>query len=291
MNKRIIYLPKDTGLLVGLQKNGIPHETQETNYTTLITTAQSKYLILENGDRKLTFKDFGVITTVKKEATEWVKANGVPVETKIPYFKINEIYAQNLGKIENVIEIDITKAYATVALNMEIITQKTFGKICALPKEVRLMVLGSLATRKRVCEWNTETKQYDYMYTKENDMTRPVFFEIAAKVDEIMRAIYNEIESDCVFYWFDALFVKNKRKVISKAMQLAEGFGISFAPKKIGSVSLFRHFEGVVTAYVTEIKGESDTETQIKIKTFSFASGNKRKQVTAQQIEALSNYF
>ena len=117
----------------------------------------------------------------------------------------------------NVVEIDLTYAYAEFAKRIGIISIKTFERLILLSKPTRLAAIGSIATVKRMDIY--EGGKYIKTTDPEPRPTRPLFFLIAQQVSNLMLELTEQYEQ-IYFCWVDALFMPagNYHKVTNELL-------------------------------------------------------------------------
>lgn len=112
------------------------------------------------------------------------------------------------GTYHDVIEVDINTAYWELALKMGLISQDIFYNGMIRKKEDRLIGLGSLATRKNVYEYDTQTGKYDYIESIQDERGRNAFFWVCATLGDIMKRAIDESGARIMFFWVDAFFIR-----------------------------------------------------------------------------------
>ena len=106
--------------------------------------------------------------------------------------------------INNVIEMDITKAYYQMAYNLVYLSKKFFEMTLTLPKIIRLRLLGSIAT-KRIIETYKDGKVIKMKIVEDLRM-RDIWFEICYNVGKVMKECSEAIQDYFVFYWVDGIY-------------------------------------------------------------------------------------
>ena len=161
-------------------------------------------------------------------------------KNKVKYFRFDDSvrrmseYLGEIVSIKNVLEMDIVKAYYQVAHNLGYIDEDFYKKTLKLPKYIRLRLLGSIATRKIIEDF--EGDQLISVKTKTNEKMRNIWFNICLKLDEIIKKhmthpdrefpiadkewlklislpvhpAMTEEDIDYVIYWVNQYFKENK---------------------------------------------------------------------------------
>ena len=106
--------------------------------------------------------------------------------------------------IENILEMDITKAYYQMAYNLGYISKKFFEVTLKLPKHIRLRLLGSIATKRIIEKW--ENGKVVEMKIVEDLRMRDIWFHICYNVGKVMKECSEAIQDYFVFYWVDGIY-------------------------------------------------------------------------------------
>jgi hypothetical protein len=102
-------------------------------------------------------------------------------------------------------ELDLSAAYLTSAVNLKLISPKTKAKMLKLPKRWRLRILGAIARRRSVVEYDAVGVQLSRVVEFDAELRR-AWFAIVTNVDDTLRRLAVKLGSDFVFYWYDNLF-------------------------------------------------------------------------------------
>jgi len=177
----------------------VDFEVQHGTYTTTIITseARSRYMMNEYSIRV-----FKCANMIKSDVLSSPLAKEI-MESK--YLKTNFGLSQNIKSYDakDVLNIDITSAYATCLLNNGLITDKTYQIIKKLPKTERLPCVGMLATsHTKFFYSNGECVNIESFRSP----TAPVFFYLIDEINYIMQNIQFLLGSSFIFYWVDGVF-------------------------------------------------------------------------------------
>lgn len=233
-----------------------------TNYTTEVIQNEISYLF--SASKKTNFRLFGTYQTLKAQVK---KINPPSYEGLISYFRLNlnNILNQhskiNLGEVIN---IDITAAYATTLLNKQYIDKKLFTKIMALPKLERLAVIGMLATKKHIFEF--KAGEQINCSTETDEQKRNIFFEASHAVNEIMEACAKIAKEDFLFFWVDGIYLKTEKYKI-EIQKYIEAHSYQYKTEVLNNFTA--EIKENKTIFVKYNKGE-------KIKTFNLPIINKQ---------------
>ena len=192
-------------VLKNLKKDFVVKKT--TKYKTIIYNNEKFFF----GEKK-GFKDFQLIKKVEKDARiEFLEKNKMPPEQQnINFVRFNDFNLTNA----KILKIDIKAAYWYTAF-YEFLQEETF-LLGIENKRARLSALGSLATQQHVEIYEKGLKVSEQINKK---WTRPIYFLIAKKIDNIMNDLF--ILDNLRFgFYVDCIFcsVKNKN-IITEYLQ------------------------------------------------------------------------
>ena len=193
------------------------------NYNfTLSTTTNSSIIIYSDKYHKykvvfadgvyMSKKEMILQRQLKKEIEKNTKDQDVSFSSnkKIHFFEFDsslKYMVETSGDcidINNVMEMDITKAYYQMAFNLGYISKKFFEMTLTLPKVIRLRLLGSIAT-KRVVETYKDGKVVE-MKVVEDLRMRDIWFHICYNVGKVMKECSEAIQDFFIFYWVDGIY-------------------------------------------------------------------------------------
>ena len=146
-------------------------------------------------------------------------------------------------EIDNVLEMDITKAYYQMALNLGYISKKFFDVTLKLPKHIRLRLLGSIATKRVIEKW--ENGNVVEMKIVEDLRMRDIWFEICYNVGKVMKECSEAIQDYFIFYWVDGIyfqqhpqFPKEYDPTIQIIANIFQKNGLKFTINELEKISL-----------------------------------------------------
>jgi hypothetical protein len=174
-------------------------EVQNGTYTTTIITENGKTKYMMN---TYPIRVFQVANMIKSDVLKSENAKAI-IEAK--YFKTNFGFADSpkAYKAKQVLNIDITSAYATCLVQNNLITQKTYEALKKLSKKDRLPCVGMLATsHTKYFYENGECTNVDSFRAH----TAPVFFYIIDEINYIMQNIQFLLGDKYIFHWVDGIF-------------------------------------------------------------------------------------
>ena len=181
-----------------------------------------KYKVIFSDGVYMSKKEMILQKKLKKEIEKNTKDKEITFskEKKIHFFEFDSslrYMVETQGDcvdIENVIEMDITKAYYQMAYNLGYISKKFFEITLQLPKHIRLRLLGSIAT-KRIVEKYKNGKVVE-MKVIEDDRMRDIWFHICYNVGKIMKECSEAIQDFFIFYWVDGIYFQKHPKFSPK---------------------------------------------------------------------------
>ena len=174
-------------------------EVQNGTYTTTILTEQGKTRYLMN---TYPTRVFQVANMIKSDVLKSENAKAI-IEAK--YFKTNFGFSETAKayKAKQVLNIDITSAYATCLVQNGLISQKTYEALKKLSKADRLPCVGMLATsHTKYFYENGECVSVDSFRSH----TAPVFFYIIDEINYVMQNIQFLLGDKYIFHWVDGIF-------------------------------------------------------------------------------------
>jgi hypothetical protein len=204
-------------------KNDFIDYLNQCNYTFVLSTTTNssiivysdlyhKYKVVFSDGVYMSKKEMILQRQLKKEIEKNTKDQEITFskEKKIHFFEFDsslQYMVETSGDcidINNVIEMDITKAYYQMAYNLGYISKKFFEMTLTLPKIIRLRLLGSIAT-KRIVETYKDGKVVKMKIVEDLRM-RDIWFHICYNVGKVMKECSEAIQDYFVFYWVDGIY-------------------------------------------------------------------------------------
>jgi hypothetical protein len=195
---------------------------------------------------------------------------------KINYDSKNGLEAFD-GK--NVINLDISSAYASTLLNEKLITRKTFDFLQKLRKFERLPAIGMLARKSMIFTYeNGDCMETDIDLSP----NAQVFYYLIEKVEEAMQEAKHIAGDHYLFHWVDGIFIDaslSKRK-IAQIENVFKKRHYMYKYEVVENMKVWREEDDI---WVDMIKnGES--------KKFSFIDRNFQKNIQSL-LEALADNY
>lgn len=190
---------------------------EQTSYTKCIKIGDKRLMFNQQG--KSDWRTLSLINKVRSDANNYLKHLLICDEqdeiVRDSYINFYKLFEKPTLKQE-IIKVDLKSAYWKYALQRGIITEEadnTFKKLYKnednkTAKQARLKALGSLATSKRIIEYQNGKPNYE---TEELliEPTKPLYLEICRGVDELMRECREEIKGVYYYYW-DCIFISKE---------------------------------------------------------------------------------
>ena len=179
-----------------------------TSNSTTLEFDYSKYLY---SDAHLPRKYLNLFQKIKTEVKKNIKEKNliVPDYQRSKYFHFKEFREIGLGEIleyKNCVELDINKAYYVALYNLGYISKEFYQMCIELPKKIRLVLVGTLATTKSVLHYtNGEISDHEII---KNDNLKNVFFHCVKVVDECLYEFSYLAKEHFIFYWVDGIYLR-----------------------------------------------------------------------------------
>ncbi len=199
------------------------------NYTFVLSTTTNssiivyadkyhKYKVVFSDGVYMSKKEMILQRQLKKEIEKNTKGQDISFSKnkKIHFFEFDsslKYMVETAGDcidINNILEMDITKAYYQMAFNLGYLSEKFFKMTLTLPKPIRLRLLGSIATKRIVEKW--QNGKVVEMKIVEDLRMRDIWFEICYNVGKVMKECSNAIQDYFVFYWVDGIYFQKHPK-------------------------------------------------------------------------------
>lgn len=232
-----------------LKTSGIRFDVLHSSYSTKIEFEDGKKILYTTFDYR--DKVFQASRCIVKDLKENPLADEIRGQDW-PKVNFDSKNGWQPKKCKAVINIDISKAYASCLLNSGLIKPNTFQFLNSLRKYERLPAVGMIAKRGIVYRYNGgECVSFDKV---EGEWTQ-IFFYIIAQVNSVMQDCKRIAGDDFCFYWVDGIFVdhridKHKLNDIELCLQDA---GYSYKYEKCENFSAYRDEDKV---YVSMIKND-----------------------------------
>lgn len=151
-------------------------------------------------------------------------------------------YAMINPKLENgfqdgeFVELDVNSAYWEIAKRLQIIDNSLYDQGGKVPKRVRLIALGSLATLTEI--WNViDYGKEEKKIFSEREPTYTNFFKICQTLSaQVMRPLFEQFIDDMFLFWVDAFIIR--RDVEQQLRKEVEKFDLGLKAKPIDRLEI-----------------------------------------------------
>jgi len=170
-----------------------------------------KYKIMFSDGQYMSIKEMILQKKLKKEVKSRTKDKQIDYNgERIDFYRFDSSLKYMVDtsgdyiEFTNILEMDITKAYYKMALNLGYISEKTYDVCLEAPKYIRLRLIGSIATSKVIETY--KNKELVKIEVKEDEQLRQIWFHICYEVGKIMLECAESIEDYFIFYWVDGIY-------------------------------------------------------------------------------------
>ncbi len=192
-----------------------------SNYTTSIEYANKIERYLTN----LMHEDVFVSYQKLKKTIDYAAISEFDYEGAVTFFDIADVLPYDI-RVDNIVNIDLNSAYAMALFNHEIINNKGFQILTALPKKRRLQTVGMFAASKTVYEYaRGELIGVPDIIT--NDL-KNVFWFAAHTIDQIMSDLKFMSKDLFIYYWFDGIYLKYNKYVVGVLCEFLDSIGMPY---------------------------------------------------------------
>ncbi len=221
-------------LIKQLKDKGDPFNVTKTTKSTLIRFEGFSYMF---ADSHFNNRLLNLFQKIKREVhnniTEYELTPPEIVRSK--YFQTGQFEPIGIGEVlthKDCIEFDINKAYYCVLRHFNYISEGFFNECVVLPKQVRLSLVGALATQKTTFYYDKGVL-IDYK-VKSDEMLRRVFFQLVEYVDRVLDYFSKLASDNFLFYWVDGIYLKqyDRAKIHKKILEKEFKIEFSFEPIK-----------------------------------------------------------
>jgi len=199
-------------ILESLKEQKKTFDVQITGYTTVVKTERQNIFICEKPNSKK------ILIAYSKINSDIIKSKYIfPIvdRNKINYYLLKNDF-RNL-KItdelffDEIVNIDISGAYAQAMYNFNIISDATFEYLKTVDKVTRLKAVGMIAASKNVFHY--EDGKYISDEIIRDEKKRNIFFLLCKKIGDLMTAVADELEDSFLFFWVDGIYFTDKNKI------------------------------------------------------------------------------
>jgi hypothetical protein len=209
---------------------------KHSKYTTaLVFEDNSKMTFILNKYRDKVFMANRMIVSDLKKNPEF------EIIKNTKHSKRNYHVKNGLGEcsFNEVINLDLSSAYATTLYANGLISEKTFKVLQNLQKHERLPTMGMMAKRCMVFTYKNGECEGTHIETGENS---EVFFYLIQKVEECIQQCKDIAGDYYLFHWVDGIFIKNDIPVedLKRIEKKMEMYGYKYKYEKVINFELTR---------------------------------------------------
>ncbi|GAF81597.1 unnamed protein product [marine sediment metagenome] len=214
-------------------------QVSRTTKSATVSFDDFKYMF---ADSHFSNKHLNLFQQIKKEVHNNIKNFEIipPEIQRSKYFGIQEFEQIGSGeflKYSDCLEFDINKAYYKALYHFKYISKEFYDKCVELPKNIRLALVGTLATQKTVFFYESgELKSYEL---KKDDTLRKVFFQLVEYVDRALDYFSKLAGDNFLFYWVDGIYLKNYDRAEYHKDLISYEFDLDFSTEKIKEVIVY----------------------------------------------------
>jgi hypothetical protein len=252
-----------------LKKEKKSFEVSTTNRTTKIKETDCVYIY--GAGSGLRFNQLGLFKELKKHVAEQIKDKQINVATKnytdISYFKVSDrLVNMEAGEfIQNCLGFDVNMAYYKTAYNMGFIDRDFYEKCRYLDKDIRLKLIGSLATKKRMLVYK-EGKAIDYS-VKYDYVLRNVWFNIVDYVNNCLTEFAEMCKERFLFYWVDGIYLEGSAADYNDVLDfISNKYKLEFKKEGIEKIvmQIDESDSKYIAVYKTDMIGKVDENGKTK---------------------------
>jgi hypothetical protein len=213
-------------------------------------SSYSTQIVFPDTGQKTLFKTFNyrnAVFAISRAIIKDLEANPVAEELRQMNFLTNNFATKNgwqPKRCKKVLNIDISKAYASCLLNSGLITAKTFRYLNSLKKHERLPAVGMIAKRSVVYRYNDgECVSFDTQTGKWSN----IFYYVVQQVNSIMQDCQMIAGEHFCFYWVDGIFVDAKidKQTLKELEQCLQDAGYKYKYENVENFEAWREAEKI----------------------------------------------
>lgn len=231
--KQLTTLLRDSG-----KKFTVRHGT----YTTILET--------ETGKRKFMTHNFAerVFIAAKMIRRDVLQSDVAAEIMAAQHSKMNFGHREQIKPFaaKEVLNIDISSAYATTLWLSGMISEGTYKYLQSLRKEERLPAIGMLAKSAVVFDYENGVCT-DIKISRQD--THQIFFYLIEEVNLVMQSIAWELGRHYYFHWVDGVFFSRDtpRNLVARAEEILADRGYRFKYENVTDFQLKRSKSGLYT--------------------------------------------
>lgn len=256
-----------------LCKIGADFKLQSTTKSKIVIYKGTKYLF---ADSHFNNSDLGLFQKLKREVRKNIEDKKLipPEFEKSKYFR-TEIF-KPIGKgeyleFDDVLEFDINKAYYKAALILGYISEQFYKACLELKKDLRLALIGSLATKKITLIYEDGKLNEEKHDVTEDTELRKVFFHLVTYIDRCLFSFSELAGDNFLMYWVDGIYLKNYPRKEQHKKMISEKFDVDFSTEILRKIVIIN--ESVTSTVILVDTGkmkwnEGTGEDELHVKRF-----------------------
>jgi len=226
-------------LIMQLKAEKKNFEVRRTTKSTLIVFDNFKYMF---ADSHFKSEHLNLFQKIKAEVHGNIESKKltVPAYQQSKYFDTGQFKPIGLGeflKFENVLEFDVNKAYYQALKKFGYISQQFFDKCVGLPKNIRLALVGTLATQKTIFFY--KEGELDSYEIKKDEILRRVFFQLVEFIDKVLDYFSKLAGDNFLFYWVDGIYLKNYERAEYHRDLISYEYDLDFSTERLKNLMVF----------------------------------------------------
>ena len=204
--------------MIHFRRVGRPFRVEKTGSSVSLINDTVSWTI---GQERFLPWHLSALSRVKAEVRRNLPAITEMPETEGQSFRVN--FTSFPGARGSILydEVDLTAAYLTAARTLGLISADTVKRLSRFPKRWRLRILGAIATRRTIQEYDAAGRAAASSVKMDPDLRR-AWFVIVGYVDRFQDLLSQLLGPGFLFYWYDNTFCAGGSVTarITKAVQL-----------------------------------------------------------------------
>lgn len=243
-------------LIKQLKEQKQDFEVRKTTKSTLIKFGKFSYMYADSHFKNM---HLNLFQQLKKEVHSNIIKNKivVPEIVKSKYFDHRQFEKIGEGEFltfNNVIEFDINKAYYNVLKKFKYISEDFYNKCIKLPKNIRLALVGSLATKKTIFYY--QKGELLYFEDEADDLLRRVFFHLVEYTDMVLDRFSKLSKDHFLFYWVDGIYLNNYDRAHWHKDLISYEYDIDFSFESLQNLMVYNQGEYNTKIVIKKMNGK-----------------------------------
>ena len=180
------------------------HITVKSSQASIVLTDNNTKEKIRYTDSQNSFELFHTINKIKSNIDNLLKPESYKVRNIDCMYNFSNRKFNYYGN-EKIYAIDISSCYITIARNTGLISQELFDIAKSMKKDDRLKLMGLLAYKPIITEYNNGQLIKNYIQKNEYEQ---YFFFLVKKTDDIFVKLMEKLQYHGAFFWVDCIFFK-----------------------------------------------------------------------------------